>query len=143
MMKFVPDKMIKDYNEEVYSILSKVLDIKFKRELKHSGIVLEAIFEMDNLVTNKNSYLLVLSDTSINFSNSDEFIQKFINYLNSNLKRINQDFKELRRMEQEDAIVDEARIFLEDERIGLQGQKYLGLLKKFREIRKVLPDVNN
>ena len=141
-LEFIPDKMIKDFNEEVYLKVSNITGLKFKSQIKNSGIVFQKIYSMTDLNSENKSYLILTNTESIWFKDKDDFIQKFIIYIKNNIEQLNSDYKEILNQEYE-AIVDENSIYFEKERIGYLGDKLLKLLDKFRSLREVLPDVNS
>jgi hypothetical protein len=141
-MKFIIEKMIPKYGEEVYEKVSEITELKFKSQIKDSGIVFKQIFEMENLITEKVNYLIFTNSDSIWFIDKDDFIQQFINHIKKSINQLNLDYKSLEE-QQNQAIVDENLIFLENERIGYCGNKQLKLLNKMREFRTNLPDINS
>lgn len=141
-LKFIPEKMIRDFNEEVYAKISNITGLKFKSQIKNSGIVFQKIYSMNDLNSENKSYLILTNSESIWFKDKDDFIQKFIVYIKNNIEQLNSDYKEILNREQ-NAIVDENLIYFEKERIGYLGDKQLKLLNKIRSFRVVLPDVNS
>jgi hypothetical protein len=80
---------------------------------------------------------LTQRNTSIQFKTAIEFVDRFIAHISNNLSKFNEQYKDLRKREQE-TIVDEYAIFDEDEYIGVCSDKQLKLLKKMRELKKTL-----
>ncbi len=140
-MKFIPKKMISEYGQEVYEKVSDLTGLKFKTQIKGSGIVFMQIHELSNLVSEERFYVLTTNSVSIKFINKDEFIQKFIKLIKQSIDKLNADYQELLSL-QNQAIVDENMIFIENERIGYSGNKQIKLLNKMREFRTVLPSIN-
>ncbi|CAA0175779.1 conserved hypothetical protein [Tenacibaculum maritimum] len=140
-IKLIPDKMIPDYGEGVYERISQITGLKFKSQMKGSGIVFKQIFEMTDLISGKKNYLVFTNQDSIWFTEKDEFIQKFINWIKKSIDQLNEDYREVLKM-QEQAVVDDNWIFVENERIGYTGNKQLELLNKMRELRTKIPDIN-
>ncbi|UTW62904.1 hypothetical protein KFE98_01735 [bacterium SCSIO 12741] len=140
-MKFNPDRMILDYNNEVYEKVSQITGLKFKTHMKGSGVVFEKIFEMHNLISGKKHFLLLTNSNSIPFTNRDEFIQSFILWLKKSIAGLNNDHQQLND-EENQALVDENYIFIQKDRIAYSGEKQLKLLNKMRELRGEVPDVN-
>jgi len=87
--------MAKEKKESTYTILSKILKLKFYDELKDSGIELENIYRMTNLETGKENYLLVVNNKEIRFVTTYDFVCHFSNFIISNLKYYNIEYNEL------------------------------------------------
>jgi len=79
-MKFIPEKMIRDFKDEVYEKISQITELKFKSQIKNSGIVFKNIYEMTDLTTNQKSYLIFTNSDSIWFYERDDFIEEFIQH---------------------------------------------------------------
>lgn len=141
ILKFIPEKMIPNYGEEVYQKISEITGLKFKSQIKDSGIIFEKIFEMHNLVTDSKNFLVTTDKENIIFNKREDFIQKFIMHLKESIHQLNNDYKSLLE-QQNEAIVDDNLIFIENERIGYYGNKQLKLLNKMREFRDEIPDIN-
>lgn len=141
-MKFIPEIMIPDYGEDVYEKLSEIIGLKFKSQLKNSGIALKQIHEFVDLISNERFYLLTTNSDSIKFANKDEFIQKFILLIKRSINKLNTDYQDLQK-HYDLPVVDENLIFLENERIGYCGERQLTLLNKMRDFRTVIPSVND
>lgn len=134
----------KDYEESIYNILSDIVKLKFKVQLQNSGIVFKRIFKMTNLANQQEHYLLLLDDTSIAFLKQEDFIDKFILYLQEILNDLNEQFEDLNGRRANETFVDKYAIFLENEDIGYKGQMITALLKKMRKFRgDTIPDTNN
>ena len=133
--------MIPDYGQEVYEKISQITGLKFKSQMKGSGIVFKQIFEMNNLISNEKNYLLFTNSNSIWFTDKNDFIQRFIIWIKKSIDQLNLDYQAVLER-QNQAIVDENWIFLENERIGFTGEKQLKLLNKIREFRTEIPDIN-
>jgi len=56
--------MIPDYGENIYKILSKIVKLNFKAQIKDSGIILKKIYIMKDLETDIENYLLITDDKS-------------------------------------------------------------------------------
>lgn len=140
-MKLIPEKMIPDYGQNVYDKVSEITGLKFKSQMKGSGIVFKQVFEMNDLVTNEKTYLILTNSDSIWFSDRDDFIQRFIFWIKKSIDQLNAEYQEVQER-QNQAVVDEKLMFLEHERIGYTGEKQLKLLNKMREYRTEFPDVN-
>lgn len=140
-MKFIPEKMNPNYGEEVYEKVSEITKLKFKALIKNSGIEFKQIYEMTDLITKKKNYVIFTNADSIFFENRTEFIQAFIEWLRKSISQFNTEYEELVER-QNQAIVDDNLIYLENERIGHNGNKQLKLLNKMRELRTELPNPN-
>jgi len=64
--------MTEDYGEEVYNLLSKIVGLKFKSQINGSGIRLEKLFEMKNLVTGEEFFCLKTNKRAIEFNSPKE-----------------------------------------------------------------------
>lgn len=140
-MKFTPETMIPNYGEEVYEKVSQITELKFKSQIKDSGIKFKQIFEMTDLISNKRNFLIFTNSDSIWFTDKDDFIQNFIMLIKKSIDKLNSDYEEILERKNQ-AVVDENWIYLENERIGFTGEKQLKLLNKMREFRTIMPDVN-
>ncbi|MCP9611371.1 hypothetical protein [Coprobacter tertius] len=127
--------MIPDYGEKVYTILSDLTGLKFKAQLKGSGIEFKSIYKMQNLVGGSESYLLFLDDTSIWFRDRDGFINEFITFLAKSLEDLNARFEEINYRLARKPFADEYAIYEENEYIGVCGAKRQTLLQKMREFK--------
>lgn len=123
--------MTPDYGEDVYLALSKIVTLKFKSQINNSGITFKEISKMIDLLTKEESYLLITNKGIIRFSNQQEFIQKFINLIRKSLSELNDEYEELQKQGQQ-VFVDENWLFNEHERVGLEGEKQVKLLKKMQ-----------
>lgn len=140
-MKFTPETMILDYGQDVYETVSQITGLKFKSQIKDSGIIFKQIFEMTNLISEKKNFLIFTNSDSIWFIDKAEFIQEFIILIKKSIDQLNLDYKELLERQNE-AVVDENWINLQNERIGFTGSKQLILLNKMREFRTKIPYIN-
>lgn len=140
-MKFISDKMNPDYGEDVYEKVSEITKLKFKSLIKDSGIEFRQIYKMTDLITQKQNYVIFTNANQIFFDDRTEFIQAFIEWLKKSISQFNAEYEELVGR-QNQAIVDENLIYLENERIGHNGNKQLKLLDKMRKLRTELPNPN-
>ena len=67
--------------ESVYSILSKIANLKFYSEFKDSGLEFERIYSMTNLSTGKENYLLIVNNIEIKFVTQRDFVFHFLRFL--------------------------------------------------------------
>lgn len=140
-MRFIPETMIYDYGEEVYEKVSELTGLKFKTQMKGSGIVFQNIYEVHDLVSGQRHYAITTNSNMIKFRDRDEFIQRFIEWIKKSIEQLNADYRDLEK-QQSQAVVDENLIFIENERIGYTGQKQLKLLNKMRDFRGEFPNLN-
>lgn len=127
--------MIPDYGEKIYGILSELVELKFKAQIKDSGIQFKKIYRVNDLETNTEYYSLIINDEQINFKNKDEFIIEFKSLLEKNLEEFERRFEELQKTSN-DRWIDENQIYMEHEEIGHFGSKQSKLLKKMKEFEK-------
>lgn len=125
--------MIPDFGQTTYTILSKIVNLKFKAQINNSGIELRNIYKMTNLETQTDSYVLITNSNSIIFKNQTEFIQEFIQLLENNISEFKVQFKDLQKKSQEHTI-DENAIYMENEYIGHCEYKQSKLLKRMYEL---------
>lgn len=123
--------MTPDYGEDIYQILSKIVKLKFKSQIKDSGIAFEELSKMTDLLTGKESYLLITNKAVIRFTSQQEFIQKFINLIKKSLSELNEEYEELQKQGQQ-IFVDENWLFQQHERVGHEGDKQVKLLEKMQ-----------
>jgi len=124
--------MISDYGEKTYEILSELVGLKFKTQIKDSGIEFKKIYRITNLETNKEYYSLIINSEQINFKNKAEFIKEFASLLQKNINEFDRRFEELQK-NSNDRWIDENQIYMEHEEIGHYGSKQSKLLKKIRD----------
>ena len=130
--------IIPDYGENVYNIVSDIVGLKFKAQIKGSGIALKGIYKILNLENQNEYYLLRINDTSICFTNQEDFINEFISLLKINLEDLNSQYQDLNERRATEGFVDEYAIFLENEYIGVCGSKQETLLKKMRQFQQAI-----
>ncbi len=126
--------MTPDYGETIYEILSKIVGLKFKSQIKNSGIEFKKIFKITDLETNKDFYSLIINQEQINFKDKTEFLNKFAILLEENMKEFDKRFEELQKISN-NRWIDENQIFMEHEEIGHYGYKQSKLLQKIREFK--------
>lgn len=126
--------MILDYGEDVYDKISYITGLKFKSQIKDSGIEFKEIFEMTNLISERKNYLIFTNNDSIWFTDKNDFIQEFIILIKKSIDLLNSDYNGILERQNE-AIVDENWIYLENERIGFTESKQLKLLNKMKEFQ--------
>ena len=125
--------------ESVYSILSRIVKLKFHKQLKDSGIDFKQIYKMTNLSTGKENYLLGLNNDQIRFTDTDNFIFHFSNYLISSIKYLHDRCGELKRMEINE-FTDDAAIEMEYKESYHQLYKQKELLDMITKLKKDQPN---
>lgn len=126
--------MIPNNEEKIYEILSKLIGLKFKSQIKDSGIVFKKIYRIIDLYTNEEYYSLIINNEQINFKNTSEFVKKFISHLENNINEFEKRFEELQK-KSKDKWIDENQIFIENEEIGHHNSKQFNLLKKMNKFK--------
>ncbi|MDP2160627.1 MAG: hypothetical protein Q8K02_09110, partial [Flavobacterium sp.] len=96
--------MIPKYGKDVYEKVSEITGLKFKSQIKDSGIVFKQIFEMKNLISEKVNCLIFTNSDSIWFIDKDDFVQQFIIHIKKSINQLNLDYKNLEE-QQNQAIV--------------------------------------
>lgn len=127
--------MLPDYGEKIYEILSELVELKFKAQIKDTGIEFEKIYKIIDLETNAEHYSLIINSEQVNFKNKAEFLTNFISHLENNIKEFDRRFEELQKTSN-DRWIDENQIYMEHEEIGHFGYKQSKLLKKMKELKK-------
>src|SRR5690606_28922395 len=121
--------MIPHYGEKIYEILSKLIGLKFKAQIKDSGIIFKKIYRITDLESKEEHYSLITNGGLINFGNKEEFIKKFISFLENNISEFDRRFEELQKISTQ-RWIDENQIYMEHEEIGHYGSKQSILLTK-------------
>ena len=110
------------FNEKVYEILSQVTGLKFKSQIKNSGISLEDIFEMKNL-----------DKKLIEFKDKRDFIVKFHNHLVDSVIQLKSEFKDLHENENDYMFMGDNHIYYRHEEIGSYIDKQVKLINNIKE----------
>ncbi len=118
-----------DYGIDTYKSLTKIIKLKFKSELKDSGIELQGIYSMKNMVTEKEIFLLEVNGKQIRFANQKAFVVLFADFLNKNIKELNDSYKYLINR-QTDEFSDEVGIEKAYKQAEYYSMKQTDLLKK-------------
>lgn len=84
-----------DYGIDTYKTLTKIVRLKFNSELKDSGVELQGIYSMKNLVTEKEFYLLEVNGKQLRFTNQMSFLILFTDFLGRSIKELNNKYKYL------------------------------------------------
>lgn len=121
------------FNEKVYEILSQVTGLKFKSQIKNSGISLEDIFEMKNLTNEKTHFVLYLDKKLIEFKDKRDFIVKFHNHLVDSVIQLKSEFKDLHENENDYMFMGDNHIYYRHEEIGSYIDKQVKLINKIKE----------
>lgn len=126
--------MEKQKRESVYSILSKILKLKFHIELKDSGISFNQIYKMLNLATGKECYLLKLNESEIRFVTTRDFVIHFSIYLQNNIEKLAKEYNRLINIEHNDYI-DDITIEMKYKELDFKKMKQSELLDKMIEFK--------
>jgi len=70
--------MIPDYGEKTNKILSELIRLKFKAQIKDSRIEFNKIYRIIDLDTNAEYYSLIINREQIHFKDKAEFSKVFI-----------------------------------------------------------------
>jgi|APLak6261672720_1056091.scaffolds.fasta_scaffold05982_1 hypothetical protein len=125
--------------ESVYSLLSKIVNLKFYSELKDSGIEFERIYRMTNLSTGKENYLIVVNNVEIRFVTQRDFIHHFSNFLTHNIVVLNKRYNELTSIVIND-YTDDVALEMKYKEIDCFRFKQTELLGKLNQYWKNLSD---
>lgn len=124
-------------NESVYDKLSEITSLKFKTQIKNSGIELRHIYEMKNLLNEKKNFALFLDDTIISFTNQKQFIIKFHNFILENLKKIDREIEDLNNKRNDYIVnVGEDYFYIRRNDLSYHYQKQEKLIKKMKDFIK-------
>lgn len=126
--------MEKQKRESVYSILSKILKLKFHIELKDSGISFNQIYKMLNLETGKECYLLQLNESEIRFVTTRDFVIHFSIYLQNNIEKLVKEYNRLINIEHND-YTDDIAIEMKYKELDFQKMKQSELLDKMIDFK--------
>lgn len=125
----------KEIRTSVYTVLSKLLGLKFHSELKDSGIEFESIHRMINLVTSKENYLVIVNGQQIRFVDAYGFILHFSMLLESNIKYYDEEYSRLTERSLNE-FTDEVAIEMAYKQIDCYRFKQRELLEKLAEFKK-------
>lgn len=125
----------KEAGTSVYAILSKIIGLKFHSELKDSGVELESIHRMVNLVTGKENYLVVANGQQIRFVDGYGFSLHFSMLLASNIKQYDEEYTRLINLPINES-TDEVAIEMAYKQIDCYRFKQKELLEKLTEFKK-------
>lgn len=131
-----------NFNEIVYNVLSDLIGLKFKSQLKNSGILLEEIFEMKNLKNSKTHFVLYLDNKVIEFKNKREFIVVFHNHLIDSVNQLRSEFKDLQENKNDYMFLGENHIYHRHEEIGSYEDKQMKLINKMKEFHSKIEIVD-
>lgn len=120
--------MLDDYGQDSYKILSGILKLRFSAQLKNSGIVFENIYQLKDLVSGKDFFMLEVNSTQIRFVTKRDFLIHFMRFLTKNIEFYNKRYNELitRRT---DKFTDEVGLQMEYKRIDYYKIKQIELLE--------------
>lgn len=125
--------MFEDYGENIYNILSNVVNLNFKAQIKNSGIAFKRFFKIIDLESNKEFFQLTINDENILFMNQQDFLKEFISFLEKSIEDLETQF-DLLKEESKGRFIDKNAIFMENETIGLYSNKQSKLLDKMRKL---------
>jgi hypothetical protein len=117
--------------QSAYTILSKIVKLKFYHELEGSGIELEDIYKVTNLQTGKDFYLLEINKRQIRFVTRYDFVVHFCNFLKNNIEYYESQYKKL-ISRKPDEFSDEIAIEFEYKTIDYCKTKQERLLKMMK-----------
>jgi len=87
--------MIRDYGQDTYRILSKLIKISFAKYLNDSGIVFGGIYQMKNLNNDNEFFLLEVNNVQIRFKKPIDFIFHFMSFLKTNIEDNKKEYNRL------------------------------------------------
>lgn len=118
--------------QSVYETLSRKLGLKFKAQIKNSGIQLRSLDEV-----NTTHCRLVTNIGVIAFSSPSEFLAAFVSLLRDNLSNLNDDLENVFRQKRHDTH-DEVALDYEEEGFCHQLEKQKKLLARLLVFQKHL-----
>lgn len=81
--------------ESIYSVLSKIIKLKFYDQFKECGIEFNNIYKMTNLVTGKENYLIYINETELKFVTNKDFVSHFARFLTNNIQSLKESYNEI------------------------------------------------
>lgn len=123
-------------HEEIYEKISSLFGIKFKTQLRNSPVEFNSFYLVKNVINNKEFYSLGFSDKeSIEFISKDDFIDAFINYLQSKIKAFEDEFEHLNNIDFDGFKYDENEMFMRHEHIGHGTEKLNQIIEKMKKYK--------
>lgn len=130
--------MKSEKRESTYSILSKILNLKFHSQLKDSGIEFTSLYKMTHLETGKENYLVYVNTTELRFVTSRDFVFHFSRLLVENIKALKARRKELLNI-QTNEFTDDIGIEFSYKEVEYHILKQTELLEKMNEFKTKSP----
>lgn len=130
--------MKSEKRESTYSILSKILNLKFHSQLKDSGIEFTSLYKMTHLETGNESYLVYVNTTELRFVTSRDFVIHFSRLLVENIITLKATLKELLNI-QINEFTDDIGIEFSYKEVEYHILKQTELLEKMNEFRTKFP----
>jgi len=127
--------MHSDYGEKTYLILSKIVKLNFKSQLKDSGLEFKDIFKVVSLKSDFKYYSLITNEDPINFVDQIDFIEEFISFLEKNIAYLDSQTDTLGRTENER--------FVENDYLGHYSYKQSKILKKMIQFQNKIKTSNS
>lgn len=111
-------------HEDIYEQISSLFKIKFKAQLRGSPIEFYNFLFLKNMLIKDEYFVLVFSGNKelIKFTDREDFILKFTEYIQKKINELEDDFKELSNFESTSRSIgmqyDENQVFIRHEEIG-------------------------
>ncbi len=126
-----------DYGSDTYKALTKIIKLRFGKELKDSGLELKGLYSMRNLVNDKKFFLLEVNNQQIRFTSEKMFLLFFADFLRKNIKELDNRYKRLINRPT-DEFSDEVGIEMEYKLADYYSMKQNELLKKINKYQEKL-----
>ncbi len=126
--------MYEDYGVKTYQALYKVINLGFAENLKDSGLKLEDLFAIKNLVSKEQHYVLLVNGSRVKFYEAYDFILGFSDFLELSVSELTREYDELikQQLDEFDDELGHERRYKEVWYQAFQQQELLKKLKYFQ-----------
>lgn len=120
--------------ESTYSVLSKIIKLKFYDQFKECGIEFNNIYKMTNLVSGKENYLIYINEIELKFVTNKDFVYHFARFLTNNIQSLNESYNEIIKIKTNE-FTDDIGIEMSYKLKEYQIMKQKELLNKMNEFK--------
>jgi len=114
----------------VYLKIEEKLKLNLKSRIKGTGLVFEKFLSVNDIITNKNYYALIVNSKILFFDDLLHLITKLERVIKSEIKEINEQVESLQNHRATDLIIDKAAIHYELDELGNREDKLYKLLEQ-------------